>query len=88
MSLQIEDLVVGDGLEARVGHDVEVHYHGWLSTKSKEDPFDSSVLRLVVRLPVGALVFGLLLVIVDADARRVAGKVVRKFTGRGGDEEG
>ena len=50
--------------------------------------FDSSLLRLLVRLPVGALVFGLLLVMVDADARRVAQKFITKVTGRGGDEEG
>ncbi len=54
MSLQIEDLVVGDGLEARAGHSVEVHYHGWLSTKTKEDPFDSSVVRgQPFRFPLG-----------------------------------
>ncbi len=46
--------------------------------------FDSSLLRLLVRLPTGALVFGLLLVLVDADARQVAKRFVNKFTGRGG----
>ena len=48
--------------------------------------FDSSVLRLVIRLPLGALVFGLLLVTVDADARRVAKKFIGRFTG-GGDAD-
>jgi len=49
--------------------------------------FDLSVLRLLVRLPAGALIFGALLVIVDADARRVAKKFVKKLTGRGGEPE-
>ncbi|MFC4158148.1 FKBP-type peptidyl-prolyl cis-trans isomerase [Chitinimonas lacunae] len=38
-SLQIEDLTVGDGPEARAGMEVTVHYTGWLTDGRK---FDSS----------------------------------------------
>ena len=40
--LQIKDLVVGDGEEARAGATVAVHYTGWLEDGSM---FDSSVPR-------------------------------------------
>lgn len=42
MSLQIEDLHIGDGAEAKAGQTVSVHYTGWLTTGDK---FDSSVDR-------------------------------------------
>jgi len=42
---KVEDQVVGEGQEAKNGDNVSVHYHGWLSTKTADDPFDSSVLR-------------------------------------------
>jgi len=44
-TLQIEDLTVGTGDEAAERQPVSVHYHGWLSTSTADDPFDSSVLR-------------------------------------------
>ncbi|KZE31486.1 peptidylprolyl isomerase/FKBP-type peptidyl-prolyl cis-trans isomerase FkpA [Crenobacter luteus] len=37
--LIIEDLVVGEGAEARTGQEVTVHYTGWLTDGTK---FDSS----------------------------------------------
>lgn len=44
--LVIEDLVLGDGDEAIAGHQVTVHYTGWLtdgqkfdSSKDRDDPF-------------------------------------------------
>ena len=44
--LVIEDLVIGDGEEAIAGHQVTVHYTGWLtdgqkfdSSKDRDDPF-------------------------------------------------
>jgi len=44
--LVIEDLVIGDGDEAIAGHQVTVHYTGWLtdgqkfdSSKDRDDPF-------------------------------------------------
>ena len=40
--LQIEDLVVGTGEEAKNGQNVSVHYTGWLTDGTK---FDSSVDR-------------------------------------------
>ena len=40
--LQIEDLQVGTGEEARSGHQVEVHYTGWLTDGTK---FDSALDR-------------------------------------------
>lgn len=39
MPLQIEELAVGDGPEAKAGKSVEVHYTGWLTDGTK---FDSS----------------------------------------------
>ncbi|RQO63467.1 peptidylprolyl isomerase [Paucibacter sp. KBW04] len=49
--LQFEDTVVGDGKEAKSGHDVSVHYTGWLykdgvkgakfdSSKDRKQPFN------------------------------------------------
>jgi FKBP-type peptidyl-prolyl cis-trans isomerase len=43
--LQIEILTTGTGDEAITLSRVSVHYHGWLSTKTRDDPFDSSVVR-------------------------------------------
>lgn len=40
--LQYEDLTVGDGDEAKAGHNVQVHYTGWLTDGTK---FDSSLDR-------------------------------------------
>lgn len=40
--LVIEDIVVGEGAEAAIGHTVNVHYTGWLTDGSK---FDSSLDR-------------------------------------------
>jgi FKBP-type peptidyl-prolyl cis-trans isomerase FkpA len=41
--LQIEELVVGSGAEAKAGQKVSVHYTGWLSENgSKGKKFDSS----------------------------------------------
>ena len=40
--LVIEELVVGEGDEARAGHHVSVHYTGWLTDGTK---FDSSLDR-------------------------------------------
>jgi FKBP-type peptidyl-prolyl cis-trans isomerase FkpA len=42
MDLQIEDLQVGDGVEAASGSTVDVHYTGWLTDGTK---FDSSLDR-------------------------------------------
>lgn len=42
MELKIEDLVVGNGAEAKSGKPVKVHYTGWLTNGKK---FDSSVDR-------------------------------------------
>jgi FKBP-type peptidyl-prolyl cis-trans isomerase FkpA len=46
MSLQIDDLVVGEGAEASAGQRVKVHYTGWLhdptADKSRGKKFDSS----------------------------------------------
>jgi len=45
-SLEIEDLVVGDGVEAKSGQTVDVHYTGWLYDPSgvgnRGTKFDSS----------------------------------------------
>jgi FKBP-type peptidyl-prolyl cis-trans isomerase len=50
--LQIEELVVGTGAEAKPGKTVEVHYTGWLTNGTK---FDSSVDRGVpFEFPLGA----------------------------------
>ena len=40
--LEVEDLVVGTGAQARAGQQVSVHYTGWLTDGRK---FDSSVDR-------------------------------------------
>jgi FKBP-type peptidyl-prolyl cis-trans isomerase FkpA len=40
--LQIENLVVGNGAEAKAGQNVSVHYTGWLTNGKK---FDSSLDR-------------------------------------------
>lgn len=40
--LEITDIEVGDGTEAAAGHQVEVHYTGWLTDGTK---FDSSLDR-------------------------------------------
>src|SRR5437867_811248 len=42
MDLKIEDLNIGDGVEAVAGKSVSVHYTGWLTNGTK---FDSSVDR-------------------------------------------
>ena len=49
--LIIEDLVVGDGEEAKAGRTVSVHYTGWLTNGSK---FDSSKDRNPFEFPLGA----------------------------------
>ncbi len=50
--LQIEDLHVGDGAEAKTGQLVTVHYTGWLTNGTK---FDSSVdRRQPFAFPLGA----------------------------------
>jgi len=40
--LEITDIEVGDGAEAAAGHQVDVHYTGWLTDGTK---FDSSLDR-------------------------------------------
>lgn len=42
MTLQIEDLVLGSGAEAKKNAEITVHYTGWLSDGTK---FDSSIDR-------------------------------------------
>ena len=42
MGLEIEELAVGEGLKAVSGHQVRVHYTGWLTDGTK---FDSSLDR-------------------------------------------
>ncbi|PJB35287.1 MAG: peptidylprolyl isomerase [Deltaproteobacteria bacterium CG_4_9_14_3_um_filter_63_12] len=50
-SLIIDDLKVGQGAEAKAGHQVQVHYTGWLVDGTK---FDSSVDRgKVFEFPLG-----------------------------------
>ena len=49
--LQIEDLVVGTGPEAKKGDVVEVHYTGWLTDGKR---FDSSVGRAPFSFHLGA----------------------------------
>lgn len=39
--VKYEDLVVGDGAEAKKGDTVKVHYTGWLASNKKQ--FDSSI---------------------------------------------
>ena len=52
--LQYEDELIGSGPEARAGHDVRVHYTGWLfengtkgakfdSSRDRNDPFEFSL---------------------------------------------
>ena len=48
--LVYEDTVVGEGAEAKAGHQVSVHYTGWLtdgskfdSSKDRNDPFEFSL---------------------------------------------
>lgn len=58
MSLQIEDLQLGDGAEAVKGKDITVHYTGWLTDGTK---FDSSIDRrqpLTITLGVGQVIKG------------------------------
>jgi len=44
--LQYEDTIVGDGAVAKSGHDVTVHYTGWLyKDEAKGEKFDSSLDR-------------------------------------------
>jgi FKBP-type peptidyl-prolyl cis-trans isomerase len=49
--LEIQDLVVGTGREAKTGDVVEVHYTGWLTDGKK---FDSSVGRGPFSFDLGA----------------------------------
>ena len=51
--LKYTDLTEGTGAEAKKGNSVEVHYTGWLATKSKAEPFDSSVGRRPFVFPLG-----------------------------------
>ena len=58
MSLQIEDLVTGEGREAQQGKEITVHYTGWLEDGTK---FDSSLDRrqpLSIILGVGQVIEG------------------------------
>ena len=58
MSLQVEDLVVGDGAEAQSGKEITVHYTGWLTDGTQ---FDSSIDRkqpLSIVLGVGQVIKG------------------------------
>ena len=58
MSLQVEDLVVGDGVEAQSGKEITVHYTGWLTDGTQ---FDSSIDRkqpLSIVLGVGQVIKG------------------------------
>ena len=58
MSLQIEDLQLGNGAEAVKGKDITVHYTGWLTDGTK---FDSSIDRrqpLTITLGVGQVIKG------------------------------
>ncbi len=56
--LQIKEVRAGHGREATAGHDVEVHYTGWLYNPKAKDghgrKFDSSVGRALFRFPLGA----------------------------------
>lgn len=58
MGLIVEDLQVGEGLEARAGQEITVHYTGWLTDGTK---FDSSLDRkqpLSIVLGVGQVIKG------------------------------
>ncbi len=58
MSLQIADLVTGEGREAQHGKEITVHYTGWLEDGTK---FDSSLDRrqpLSIILGVGQVIEG------------------------------
>lgn len=58
MSLQIEDLVTGEGREAQQGKEITVHYTGWLEDGTK---FDSSLDQrqpLSIILGVGQVIRG------------------------------
>ena len=58
MSLQVEDLMVGDGVEAQSGKEITVHYTGWLTDGTQ---FDSSIDRkqpLSIVLGVGQVIKG------------------------------
>ena len=58
MSLQVEDLVMGDGVEAQSGKEITVHYTGWLTDGTQ---FDSSIDRkqpLSIVLGVGQVIKG------------------------------
>ena len=58
MSLQVEDLMVGDGAEAQSGKEITVHYTGWLTDGTQ---FDSSIDRkqpLSIVLGVGQVIKG------------------------------
>ena len=58
MSLQVEDLVVGDGVKAQSGKEITVHYTGWLTDGTQ---FDSSIDRkqpLSIVLGVGQVIKG------------------------------
>ena len=51
--LKYTDLAEGTGREAKKGDTVEVHYTGWLDSKNKDEPFDSSVGRRPFVFPLG-----------------------------------
>jgi FKBP-type peptidyl-prolyl cis-trans isomerase FkpA len=57
-TLMIKDIKLGEGAEATSGHEVEVHYTGWLydpkSPSGHGKKFDSSVGRGVFSFPLGA----------------------------------
>ena len=58
MGLQVEDLVMGDGVEAQSGKEITVHYTGWLTDGTQ---FDSSIDRkqpLSIVLGVGQVIKG------------------------------
>ena len=58
MSLQVEDLMVGDGAEAQSGKEITVHYTGWLTDGTQ---FDSSIDRkqpVSIVLGVGQVIKG------------------------------
>jgi FKBP-type peptidyl-prolyl cis-trans isomerase len=58
MTLQIEELHIGEGAEAQAGQQVAVHYTGWLTNGTK---FDSSLDRrdpFTFRLGAGQVIRG------------------------------